>query len=400
MLWERNTQKIKQYDENIDYLNKIFTSLHQKKQGFYTLFSDELFLKEYNDMKIYAQLQKGKWNDIVVCGIGGSALGLLSLHQALETDTSVRLHVLESIDPDFIKKTHDSLDYKKTLFIFISKSGGTIETLAQYSFFTHQLRLHDCDISDYSVIITGSNGYLKDQSIAHNIPCFHIPENIGGRFSVLTSVGLLPALLLGIDTDQLLAGAKDMTDIFLETEIEKNTPYQFAREIFYLQKPIHVLMPYAYTLRNFSLWYAQLLAESTGKQGKGYTMLPTSGPTDQHSQLQLFSDGPSDKLIIFLQVKNFLSDAAFSADFLQKGSSFSFSQLIYAEMIGTKESLDNKNIPTFLISIEKISEYEMGQLFIFFQGVTAFLGEMLQINTFDQPGVEEGKIIAKKRLLS
>ncbi len=377
------------------FLKKI----HARNQGFYQIFEEENFLEELEAMKTFAKNATGAFDDIVVCGIGGSALGIITIAESCAKKNAPKLHVLENIDPDMISSALQRISLERTLFIFISKSGETIETLAQYEFFLEAMKRENCDPKTHSVIITGKSGYLYEQSKKEGITKFSVPENVGGRFSVLSSVGLLPALMLEIDVEEVLAGAREMVKIFTSEDSEKNLPFQLANLQFSANKPITVLMPYASRLRSLGMWYAQLLAESTGKNGKGFTMLPSVGPTDQHSQLQLFSEGPNDKLILFLEVEHFLENPTFSGNFLGSKKTFSFTELLHCERKGTQKSLEEKNIMTALISISSISEYEMGQLFLFFEGATAFLGEMMEINAFDQPGVERGKVLAKEMLL-
>lgn len=379
---------------------ELLKSLFTKNQGFYQFFNTKEFKEEVIQMKEYYNNYKNDFDDIVVCGIGGSALGLITIIDSVGKDDTSNIHILENIDPDMIHTVHSSINYERTLFIFISKSGGTIETLAQYSFFTTQLKEKNIQFCNNCVIITGDYGFLREQADSYNIPTFSIPENIVGRFSVLTSVGLFPSLWKGVDIDALILGAMDMNLIFQSEDEDNNILFQFAQFQYCTQKPIQVLMPYSSRLRSFALWYAQLLAESTGKEGKGFTMLPSVGPTDQHSQLQLFSEGPQDKAITILSVENFENDFSFTTSFFGVEKSFSFSSLLQCECMGSFMALQEKNIPLTHLSIEKISEYELGQLFFFFKGTTAFLGEMMEINAFNQPGVERGKVLAKEMLLN
>lgn len=387
-------------------LPKFLSEIDAKKQGFYTIFSDEAFLEEKERIKQYAVDQKGKWKDLVVCGIGGSALGARMIQESLQNTTvsSVRLHVLENIDPDSINAIKENLELEHTLFLVISKSGGTIETVSQYLWASEWITKEGRLISDHITLITGKSGFLHEESLKHSLTTFRVPENIGGRFSVLTAVGLLPSALLGIDIDDLVEGAKEMAKTFQDRNPEQNTVFRFALASYFADEPIHVLMPYASRLRNMGLWYAQLLAESTGKQESGYTLLPALGVTDQHSQLQLFTDGPKDKLVIFVTVESFSTSQPIigSLDddhpylFLQNCS---FQTLLHKEQQGTQRSLHEKEVPTMNIELSSISEKEIGRLIVFLEGVVALYGEMMGINVFDQPGVERGKHITKSLLM-
>lgn len=388
-------------------LPKFLSGIDVKEQGFYTVFSDDAFLEEKEKIKKYAVSQKGKWKDIVVCGIGGSALGARMIQESLHNTSisPVRLHVLENIDPQSMSAIQDCIDLASTLFIVISKSGGTIETVSQYLWVSDWMKKEGKSPSEHMVVITGNSGFLYEESIKHSLRTFCVPENIGGRFSVLTAVGLLPSALLGVDIDSLIEGGKEMADIFQDRNPQRNTVFQFALASYFADEPIHVLMPYASGLRNVGLWYAQLLAESTGKQEGGYTLLPALGVTDQHSQLQLFADGPKDKLIIFITVDSFPVNQAI-VEKLEEGHPYAFLQdcsfqtLLQKEQQGTQLSLHEKKVPTMNISLSSISEKEMGRLIVFLEGVVAFYGEMMGINVFDQPGVERGKHIAKSLLMA
>ncbi len=384
-------------------LPTLLKRIEERKQGFYSIFEATEYNNEVEKIKKFTDEKKAKFTDIVLCGIGGSALGALVLQQTFYNAKSAKLHVMENIDPDIIHQTCEEINIEKTLFIFISKSGGTAETLSQYLFFSELLEKKSLSLSDHIVTITGKTGFLREETKKHNFTNFSVPENIGGRFSVLTSVGLLPACLLGIDIDELIAGAKDMANNFLETESKKNISFQFALACYLADEPIHVFMPYSSRLKNLGFWYAQLLAESTGKDEQGYTLLPALGATDQHSQLQLFSDGPKDKLVIFLEIEKFscilpITQKKQENKNTQIFENISFQDLINTELKGTRTALQEKNVSNITLSIPEITPYHLGQLFLFLQCSTAFIGEMLGINTFNQPGVERSKIVTRELL--
>lgn len=394
------------WDISAQKLPDLLAGIHARNQGFYSVFTEQSFQDEVKEIIKFAEQQKGKWTDIVLCGIGGSALGPLVLHQSLVNTNDPEIpnfHVLENIDPDFIQSVTDSITLETTLFLVVSKSGGTIETVSQYLYFSEILTNSHLDITDHMVIVTGDSGFLQDESKSKNIKRFSVPENIGGRFSVLTAVGLLPAALLGIDINKLLDGGSEMAQIFQKENPEQNEIFRFALACYLADEPIHVFMPYSSRLRNLGLWYTQLLAESTGKEGSGFTILPALGATDQHSQLQLFSEGPDDKLIIFLNVEDFGVDMPIAKNIsgnhpqkLLKGASFK--NLIHLEQKATMQSLHEKGISTVEISLPEISAYEIGKIFVFLEGVVAFFGEMMGVNAFDQPGVERGKVITRDLL--
>ena len=372
-------------------LPEFLSKIKERKQDFYQIFDNESFLAEVAEIKKFTDSVQGKFQDIVVCGMGGSALGTLAIQEALGPKFSrdfPRLHVLENIDVEIISELTGFLDFSRTLFIIISKSGTTIETVSQYEYFRGILTEKNLELKNHLIFITGKSGFLYEESTKLGVKTFSVPKNIGGRFSVLTAVGLLPSALIGINIDELLAGAKEISRDFLNPDFNKNLPFQLATAQFLAKKSQNVLMPYSAKLRNFTNWWAQLLAESTGKDGKGLTPITAQGVTDQHSLLQLFIGGPKDKLIIFIKI---------SRDF-KKSDLNVFEKLMSAELQGTAQSLTEKKRPNLTIEIAKISPRNLGKLFMLFMGATAFLGEYMEINAFNQPGVERGKVLTREIL--
>lgn len=394
-----------EYENKVkEFLNKI----ENRNQGFYKIVDDETAVEKIEE---YTQRVKGKFNHVVVLGIGGSALGAICLKKSLKhlfenelkTKTAPRLHVLDNIDPTLISEIDDIIDYEKTLFIVISKSGGTPETLALYFHFREIFKRKNLDLKKHFVFITGHTGFLREQSEKHEIETFEIPENVGGRFSVLTAVGLLPSSLIETDIRAILKGAREMRDYFTDTDFEKNMPFKIALIQYLLGekgKTINVLMPYSQRLTGFADWYRQLLAESIGKkENVGLTPVNALGATDQHSQSQLYNDGPNDKFLMFIKVNNMGPEIKIPADesaaYLKN---VSLTKLLHTEMRGTIDSLTKNNRPNITFEIPQVDEYHMGALFMLFEGATAFLGELYQINAFDQPGVELSKKITKQLL--
>jgi len=386
--------------------------IENRKQGFYKIIDENAAVKKIGE---FADERAGKYTDIVVLGIGGSALGTICLQQSLKhlfenelngLSPFPRLHVLDNIDPSLISDFEDLLDSDKTLFIVVTKSGTTPETLAQYSYYFHKIYQKKLYPRDHFAFVTEpGNNLLRRIARKENISCFTIPENVGGRFSVLTAVGLLPAKLIGIDIEKILLGAREMRDSFLNPDFSKNLPYQLALTQYLLAKKgknINILWPYSQKLIRFADWYRQLLAESTGKEGKGLTPVSALGVTDQHSQSQLYNEGPNDKLITFIKVKNLGPCMPIPSMLNGPDTSFpdglTFNQLMQTEMQGTIASLTKNNRPNITIEIPEVDEFVLGQLFMLFEGATAFLGEMFNINAYNQPGVELSKTITRKLL--
>lgn len=394
-----------------DFLRLVQT----RGQGFYSELDNDALIKKISN---FARANRGRYTSIVVLGIGGSALGTIFLaqslrhlyHNELKKNLLPRLYVLDNIDPILLRETEEAIDIKKTLFIVITKSGGTPETLSQFFYFRKKV-----PTKQFIFITDAENGFLRSIARNENYTTFAIPPNIGGRFSVLTAVGLLPAALLGIHIGKLIRGARAMRDAFLSANFSQNLPFQLAA-MQYLQyqqnKHINVLMPYSQKLIRLADWYRQLLAESIGKAKNragelvhvGITPVNALGVTDQHSQLQLYSEGPLDKYFIFVRVlsagKKLAIPAAYpgeaSLHFLKNKS---FNDLLDVEYQGTAEALTKNNRPNATLTISAVTEEEIGSLILLLEGATAFLGEWFGVDAFDQPGVELSKKITKEILL-
>jgi len=397
-----------------EFLKKI----HNRDQGFYSVIDDKEMLKKIND---YAQSVEGKYNDIIVLGIGGSSLGTICLQQSLkhlfenELNRGPKLHVMDNIDPTWLKQLDDILDYEKTLFIVVTKSGGTPETLSQYFYFRNLSDKKGLDPKEHFIFVTDpEKGLLRKIAIEEGIPAFDVPQNVGGRFSVLTSVGLLPAKLIGINIEELIKGAQKIRDQFLSEELKNNSPFALATIQYLLGekgKIINVVIPYSQRLIRFADWYRQLLAESIGKTldndgnkvYRGLTPINALGVTDQHSQSQLYNEGPNDKLFLFIEVADLgpellipnLKPNDETVSFLKN---ISFNKLMKTEKIGTEQALTKNDRPNLTIEVNSVSEESLGELFMLFEASIAFLGEFYNINAFDQPGVELSKNLTKELL--
>lgn len=402
-------------------LPTLLQQIHSRKQGFYEVIDDEEMLRA---IERYVRQCAGKFTSVVVLGIGGSALGTICIAQTLKhlyenellKKKTPRLYVLDNIDPTLMRETLEVINLQKTLVVVITKSGGTPETLSQYFFFRRLMDQKKLKATKHFVFVTDPKaGLLRKIATEEGIPAFSIPENVGGRFSVLTAVGLLPAALIGVNIKKLLRGARAQRDVFLSENFETNTAFQLAAVQYLLYqngKTINVLMPYAQKLIRLADWYRQLLAESIGKahnrQGElvhvGLTPVNALGVTDQHSQNQLYNEGPNDKLLMFVRVNNLAKKMAIpllrpkeSAVQFLRGTSFN--DLIDVEYRGTAQALTHNQRPNLTITIDSIGEEQLGGLFMLFEGSVAFLGELFDINTYDQPGVELSKNLTKKILL-
>lgn len=371
-------------------IQKYLDGIEARDQGFYKIVDNSV-----DEILEYARSVEGKYDDIVVLGIGGSALGTICLQQSLKhLYRPKKLHVLDNIDPALMRELDDIVDYSRTLIIVISKSGGTPETLSQYFYFKEKC--------DNFVFITGKSGLLRETGEKEGVPMFDVPENVGGRFSVLTAVGLLPAALIGIDIKKLLEGARKMRDNFLSEELDKNLPFQIAQMQYEHGKKgrnMTVIMPYSQHLIKFADWYRQLLAESIGKTPDvGLTPINALGVTDQHSQSQLYMDGPDDKFFILIKVEDLGQELMIPDSEVDYLKGVSFNKLMHTEQQGTTDALTHNKKPNITLNVPKVDEENLGALFMLFEGATAFLGEFYGINAFDQPGVELSKKLTKELL--
>lgn len=362
---------------------------------------------------------KKKFDNFVVLGIGGSALGPTAVFNALchlrhnELPKSKRkapkLYVEDNIDPERMCALLDVIDLDKTMFNVVTKSGATSETMAQYLIIMDILKKKYGDKANEHMIATTSStkGNLIKIAKQEGLKTFYIPDGVGGRFSELCPVGLLPAAVVGIDIKALLAGAEYMDKLCSKNDIKKNPALLTA----FLQyksmqngKNISVMMPYADSLKYIADWYSQLWGESLGKatdnQGNkvfvGQTPVKALGVTDQHSQVQLYREGPFDKVITLIAVENFRDTILISEGYedipdVAFLSGHSMNELITAERKATEYALTTSKRLNFTIILPEVNAFTIGQLLFMFEMQTAYTGAMLNINTFDQPGVEAGK---------
>lgn len=383
-------------------ISNLLKKIETRGQGFYNIPDDTETLLKIND---YVSNVKGKYKYFVVLGIGGSALGITTIQKSLTPELKTNLFVLDNIDPDFMFEVEQNIDLKETLFIVISKSGGTVETVSQYFYFRKKIEVLGLQQKDHFVFITDPlKGLLREIANSEGVKSFKIPENVGGRFSVLTPVGLLPAKLMGLQITDFIEGAKIARENFYNLDAKKNIAWQLAKiqfELYKKNKFINIMMPYSSKLKTFTEWYAQLLAESIGKDGIGITPVSAYGVTDQHSQNQLYHDGPNDKLLLFVEIENFKNKLEIpnfypehsAVEFLQDTS---FNELIHLEKLGTETSLTERSRPNITFKIPTLTEKSLGEFFFILEASIAFLGEMFKVNAYDQPGVELSKQLTKQ----
>lgn len=354
----------------------------------------------------------------VVLGIGGSALGPIAVFQALchlhynelpEDKRGPKFYVEDNVDPERMNALLDVIDVKTTMFNVITKSGATSETMSQYLIITDLLqKALGKDFASHVIATTDAEkGNLIKLAKKEGFKTYYIPSSVGGRFSELCPVGLLPAAVLGVDIKEFLAGVKDMKDMSVSDDYRKNAPLCSALlQYISMQKGknISVMMPYADSLKYIADWYSQLWAESLGKavdlQGNvvnvGQTPVKSLGVTDQHSQVQLYTEGPFDKVVTFIAVDKFRSSYVIpqglpdfpDVNFLCGND---LATLLNNERIATEYALTKAKRANRTIYMPEVNARTLGQLLYFFMLETAYCGAMLGIDAFNQPGVEEGK---------
>ncbi len=369
-------------------------------------------------LKADALASRSEIDDVILCGIGGSALGPNMLRSALcpprwnELDLAARggwprLHVMDNVDPVSMASLFDRIDLKRTRVLVISKSGGTAETMSQYLVVRAMLETLGAEWPKKVLrfITDPEKGVLRAIAKTDGIITYDIPPSVGGRFSVLTAVGLAPAAFIGIDIDALCAGAAAMRDRCENANLAENPAGVFA----VLQhahdqrngRRIHVLMPYADALRDVAAWFVQLWAESLGKAlpgggNVGPTPLPALGATDQHAQVQNFMEGPHDKTVTFIAVETLARDITIPAlhanfpDLAYLGGA-TIGALLDAERRATAGALASSGRPNGVLQIPKVDAHHLGELIMLFEFATAFAGALYGIDAYNQPGVELGK---------
>lgn len=401
-----------------------------KAYGFYDLHKDAAAIAAVKEAA--AKYAAFGYENLVVLGIGGSALGITALNTALNPayyncltkrgrKGFPRLFVMDNIDPVTFRAMLRLCNPKKTLFNAISKSGGTAETMSQLMIVldTLEKKLGKDAVKDHLVVTTSPRGEGAPKSLLHpvaetyGLDSFDIPLNVGGRFSVFTPVGLFPAAMLGMDIDGLMAGCDAMDRRCSQANLADNPAYLRAAVQYLMDtekgKCMSVMMPYVDGLRDVADWYRQLWAESLGKKFSldgevvhaGQTPIKALGATDQHSQVQLYREGPNDKIFNTLEVARFekslrIPDALQSIEDLGYLRGASMNKLMSAELRGTLDALKASGRPAIRTILPRVNAHALGQLLYMLEVETAMAGRLYNVNTFDQPGVEEGKIIARR----
>jgi len=381
--------------------SEIFERIKAEREeiGYYNLpYQDTAEIKEYA-----ATITK---KHIVVLGIGGSSLGARAIYEFLlpSNNYSKDLLFLETVDPLKINHCLKKVDLNDTQFVVISKSGNTVETI---SIFKYLSSLVEVDSSNCTIVSEARSALTKFAN-DNNIKAFDLAEDVGGRFSVFSVVGLVPLVMVGVDIDNLLNGCKRISDSFFKQEDYYKPIIRKARFLVENKSRfnINVVFSYSSLLESFNKWYVQLWAESLGKvniNGTRQALTPIGlvGPVDQHSFLQMIMDGVRDKTVTFIKIDDLKDGTAIPKstsnrfDDLAWGCAegYSFNELLNMQADATIQSVQEQDdIPCDVVSIRTVDEYNIAKIMFSYQLLVSCVGAFLQINTYDQPGVEYGKI--------
>ncbi|MDD5211482.1 MAG: glucose-6-phosphate isomerase [Sulfuricurvum sp.] len=386
-------------------LEKAYEVLKYERStiGYYDLPTSSLDLCE--DIKSTLLSSTVFFDTIAVVGIGGSSLGIKAIDRLLRASTphAKKIVYFENSDPISIAYESSRIVFAKTLFIVISKSGGTVETL---SIFKYLITKFDIDLQDSSqVIVVSDEGSVLSQFSDHySLKRFVIPSNVGGRFSVLSAVGVIPLVLAGFNVEGVLDGAKTFAEKFWARKEE----HLLKKAVFYVANanisPVNVLFSYSDTFEEFGKWVVQIWGESLGKRNTrgervGLTPISLIGSVDQHSFLQLIIEGPLNKTVTFMHIEHSRDELMIpqlSLPYLEKSdfvNGESFNTLINAQCQATMQSVLQSGVSVDEITWECIDESSVGEMIMYYELLTSAAGALFEINTYDQPGVEHGKKI-------
>lgn len=404
-------------DESKSERDEIFTKLlNEKKQqesGYYNLPYET---KALQDSLAYMQHNSVVLKDlthIVIIGIGGSSLGLKAIDTMLyhlPHRNNITVKFLEHTDPLKIQKSLKKIRLHTTLFIVISKSGMTIETTSLMKYCIWRYNLLESCVKNRLLVITDINSPLDTWAKQNGVYSVGIESNIGGRFSVLSAVGILPLMLLGYKVDSILKGAKTLQDSFLT----RNEDHILEKAQFMAKNhntlPMNILFSYSSSFRDFNLWYVQLWGESLGKIDKdsnkiGLTPISLIGSIDQHSFLQLILEGKQDKTITFLCIEEEGYNELVIPDIRLQGleptdfvNTISFAKLLATQKRATMRVLQDEGLPIDSIELDLLNEENVGCLIMYYELLTSAVGCIFGIQTYNQPAVERGKKLLHEML--
>ena len=389
-----------------DAVEVLKDEMQSDRVGYYKL--PTLSLQFIEQLK---EIDTSSFEQIVIMGIGGSSLGIKAINSILRPITPHAKEIIffENSDPITITENLVKIKKEKACFFLISKSGSTIETTSTFKTIVDYCKI-DMDADNNRIFaITDKGSSLSTFAQHHKFHEFNIPDNVGGRFSVLSAVGVVPLQLAGYDMTKLLNGAEGFISRFFDSKedhlLEK--AYSFYENS--KTQSINVVFSYADRLEDMTKWYVQLWGESLGKIDQdgnrvGLTPIGITGAVDQHSFLQLVIEGPKDKSLTFINIEDFKNDllvpdiTLYGIEKTNFINNKSFTTLINAQCEATMQSVIQSGLNTDAITLDFISENNIGELIVYFELLTSLLGAMFKVNTYNQPGVELGKQILYKNL--
>jgi len=336
---------------------------------------------------------------VLTVGIGGSALGAATFADALAGPEDPDAYFLDNVDPEHVSRLLDTLPLDQTVLNVVSRSGTTAETLANFLVVREAMADAGVDWTERTFVTTGESGNLRSLADKHELPSLAVPDGVPGRFSALSTVGLAVAAIQGHDLDAIRAGAADAAD-GLSGSLFETPAYAYGATTYALAQRgavTNAMMPYAERLETFAEWFAQLWAESLGKDGLGQTPARALGATDQHSQLQLYRAGPRDKLVTLVRPRERPDRDIPKTDL--EGLSYlggsSLGDLLDAEFEATEASLAASGVPAVRVEIDAVDERSLGALLYEIEAACVLYGELAAVSTFTQPAVEWGKRAAR-----
>ncbi|WP_123538066.1 glucose-6-phosphate isomerase [Halosimplex salinum] len=349
--------------------------------------------------KIEAAVEGFDPEAVLTVGIGGSALGAVTITEALAADSPVDHYALDNVDPAHVNRLLDDLPLGETVVHVVSRSGTTAETLANFLVVREAMDSEGIDWTDRTVVTTGESGPLRDLAESEGLPALDVPDGVPGRFSALSTVGLVPAAIMGVDLDALLAGGQAGADA-LTGSLYDCPAYAYGAVAYALDMrgaSVNAMMPYAEGLESFAEWFAQLWAESLGKDGGGQTPARALGATDQHSQLQLYRAGPRDKLVTVVRPRERPDCQIPETDVadLEYLGGQDLGTLLDAEFEATEASLAAAERPSVRVEIDRLDAESVGRLLFDMEVACILAGELYGVETFTQPAVEWGKNAAR-----
>jgi glucose-6-phosphate isomerase len=390
-------QTIDRLDERVDIAHeRIADGMEAEEHGYAALNLPETVDTD----EIQSALEPfGTPEAVLTVGIGGSALGAATISAALADQTDVEAHFLDNVDPEDTAALLDSLPLDETVLNVVSRSGTTAETLANFLVVREAMEDAGVDWTDQTFVTTGDEGNLRNLADKHDLPSLRVPDGVPGRFSALSTVGLACGALQGIDIEGVVEGARSEMDK-LSGSLEDSPGYAYGAVAYALAERgalTNAMMPYAESLEYFAEWFAQLWAESLGKEGLGQTPARALGATDQHSQLQLYRAGPRDKLVTLVRPRE-REDIGIPETDLE-GLSYlggaGLGDLLDAEFEATEASLAAEDRPNVRIEVDRVDAHGIGELLYAMEAATVMYGELAGVSTFTQPAVEWGKKAAR-----